>query len=84
MGKFRARMGFYLYQCEVIILGILKERSTKNLIKALKKYEDSKSNANMEDLKSFMSALCSEARTKVHISLYKVSRYQEYFSMRLL
>lgn len=34
MGKFRARMGFYLYQCEVIILGILKERSTKNLIKA--------------------------------------------------
>lgn len=64
MGKFRARMGFYLYQCEVIILGILKERSTKNLIKALKKYEDSKSNANMEDLKSFMSAFLNTSDKK--------------------
>ena len=66
--EFQACMGFYLYQCEVIILGILKERSTKNLIEALKKYEDSKSNANIEDLKSFMSALCSEARTKAVIN----------------
>ena len=64
MGKFRARMGFYLYQCEVIILGILKERSTKNLIEALKKYEDSKSNANMEDLKSFMSAFLNTSDKK--------------------
>ena len=57
-------MGFYLYQCEVIILGILKERSTKNLIEALKKYEDSKSNANMEDLKSFMSAFLNTSDKK--------------------
>ena len=64
MGKFRARMGFYLYQCEVIILGILKERSTKNLIKALKKYEDSKSNANMEDLKSFMKVFLNTSDKK--------------------
>lgn len=57
-------MGFYLYQCEVIILGILKERSTKNLIEALKKYEDSKSNVNMEDLKSFMSAFLNTSDKK--------------------
>lgn len=37
-------------------MGILKERSTKNLIDGLKKYEDSRLNVNMEDLKSFMSA----------------------------
>lgn len=57
-------MGFYLYQCEVIMLGILKERSTKNLIEALKKYEDSKSNVNMEDLKSFMSAFLNTSDKK--------------------
>ena len=62
--EFQACMGFYLYQCEVIILGILKERSTKNLIEALKKYEDSKSNANMEDLKSFMSAFLNTSDKK--------------------
>lgn len=64
MSEFQACMGFYLYQCEVIILGILKERSTKNLIEALKKYEDSKSNANMEDLKSFMSAFLNTSDKK--------------------
>ena len=62
--EIQACMGFYLYQCEVIILGILKERSTKNLIEALKKYEDSKSNANMEDLKSFMSAFLNTSDKK--------------------
>ena len=62
--EFQACIGFYLYQCEVIILGILKERSTKNLIEALKKYEDSKSNANMEDLKSFMSAFLNTSDKK--------------------
>ena len=45
-------------------MGILKERSTKNLIEALKKYEDSKSNANMEDLKSFMSAFLNTSDKK--------------------
>lgn len=64
MSEFQACMSFYLYQCEVIILGILKERSTKNLIEALKKYEDSKSNANMEDLKSFMSAFLNTSDKK--------------------
>lgn len=64
MSEFQACMGFYLYQCEVIILGILKERSTKNLIEALKKYEDSKSNANMEDLKSFMGAFLNTSDKK--------------------
>lgn len=64
MNEFQACMGFYLYQCEVIILGILKERSTKNLIEALKKYEDSKSNANMEDFKSFMSAFLNTSDKK--------------------
>lgn len=48
----------------MIILGILKERSTKNLIEALKKYEDSKSNVNMEDLKSFMSAFLNTSDKK--------------------
>ena len=62
--EFQACMGFYLYQCEVIILGILKERSTKNLIEALKKYEDSKLDANMEDLKSFMSAFLNTSDKK--------------------
>ena len=62
--EIQACIGFYLYQCEVIILGILKERSTKNLIEALKKYEDSKSNANMEDLKSFMSAFLNTSDKK--------------------
>lgn len=57
-------MGFYLYQCEVIILGILKERSTKSLIDGLKKYEDSKLNVNMEDLKSFMSAFLNTSDKK--------------------
>lgn len=46
------------------MLGILKERSTKNLIEALKKYEDSKSNVNMEDLKSFMSAFLNTSDKK--------------------
>ena len=64
MSEFQACMSFYLYQCEVIILGILKERSTKNLIEALKKYEDSKSNVNMEDLKSFMSAFLNTSDKK--------------------
>lgn len=64
MSEFQACMSFYLYQCEVIILGILKERSTKNLIEALKKYEDSTSNANMEDLKSFMSAFLNTSDKK--------------------
>lgn len=45
-------------------MGILKERSTKNLIEALKKYEDSKSNVNMEDLKSFMSAFLNTSDKK--------------------
>lgn len=63
-GEFRACMGFYLYQCEVIILGILKERSTKNLIDGLKKYEDSKLNVNMEDLKSFMSVFLNTSDKK--------------------
>lgn len=62
--EIQACMGFYLYQCEVIILGILKERSTKNLIEALKKYEDSKSNANMEDLKSFMKVFLNTSDKK--------------------
>ena len=62
--EFQTCMGFYLYQCEVIILGILKERSTKNLIEALKKYEDSKLDANMEDLKSFMSAFLNTSDKK--------------------
>ena len=48
----------------MIILGILKERSTKNLIEALKKYEDSKSNANMEDLKSFMKVFLNTSDKK--------------------
>ena len=45
-------------------MGILKERSTKNLIEALKKYEDSKSNANMEDLKSFMKVFLNTSDKK--------------------
>ena len=45
-------------------MGILKERSTKNLIDGLKKYEDSKLNVNMEDLKSFMSAFLNTSDKK--------------------
>ena len=55
--EIQACMGFYLYQCEVIILGILKERSTKGLISGLTKFEDSKNvlkTADFKDLKSFI------------------------------
>lgn len=45
-------------------MGILKERSTKNLIDGLKKYEDSKSNVNMEDLKSFMKVFLNTSDKK--------------------
>ena len=45
-------------------MGILKERSTKNLIDGLKKYEDNKLNVNMEDLKSFMSAFLNTSDKK--------------------
>lgn len=45
-------------------MGILKERSTKNLIENLKKYEDSKLNVNMEDLKSFIKVFLNTSDKK--------------------
>lgn len=45
-------------------MGILKERSTKNLIDCLKKYEDSKLNVNMEDLKSFIKVFLNTTDKK--------------------
>lgn len=65
--EFQACMGFYLYQCEVIILGILKERSTKGLISGLTKFEDSKNvlkTADFKDLKSFIEVFLNTSDKK--------------------
>jgi len=69
-------------------LGILKERSTKNLIENLKKYEDSKLNVNIEDLKSFVSTFLNtsdkkqrrklaEEFKKRHLELYQFIKGNE-------
>lgn len=69
-------------------MGILKERSTKNLIENLKKYEDSKLNVNIEDLKSFVSTFLNtsdkkqrrklaEEFKKRHLELYQFIKGNE-------